>query len=72
MREKTINGRRVEHEGIVFTWDGKIRDGRVKVYRIHGDINQMEAIQDGIALDVAALHLGELLKGGSNERASSA
>lgn len=52
--ETTFNHRRVEHDGKVWHFDGKVwppkgnRKGLLKVYRIYGDITDMAGFKEAV------------------------
>lgn len=54
--------RRVEHEGNVWNIDCKMIGDRLKIYRVHGDINRMGDLLDGIALELAARELNLMIE----------
>ena len=58
MEGKYLKHYRVEYEGHVWHLDAKVwpsrgnRKGRLKVYRIHGDINQVSLLKEALENEV--------------------
>ena len=53
---------RIEHEGIVWTIDGKWDRAtkQLKVYRVHGDVTQPELLKEALEILTNELGLGKI------------